>query len=77
MQTKIVVHIDSLGSADPVPFGMNGPPLVRVRVQPMAGELSRYTVTSSDPNDEGEEDIVQTARVPARIVQTSAYFKCM
>jgi hypothetical protein len=37
----------------------------------MAGELSRYTVTSSDPNDEGEEDIVQTARVPSRIVQTS------
>jgi hypothetical protein len=37
----------------------------------MAGELSRYTVTSSDANDEGEEDIVQTARVPSRIVQTS------
>lgn len=37
----------------------------------MAGELSRYKVTSSDPNDEHEEDIVQTSRVPARIVQTS------
>lgn len=37
----------------------------------MAGELCRYTVTSSDPNDEGEEDIVHTAAIPARIVQTS------
>jgi hypothetical protein len=70
-QTKIVVHIDALGSADPIPFGMNAPPFVVVRVQPMAGELSRYTVTSSDPEDEGEEDIVQTGRVPFRIVQTS------
>lgn len=60
-----------MGSADPIPFGINGPPFVRVRVQPIAGELSRYIVTSSDPNDESEEDIVQTARVPARIVQTS------
>jgi hypothetical protein len=50
---------------------MEAPPFVVVRVQPMAGELSRYTVTSSDPNDEGEEDIVQTGRVPSRIVQTS------
>lgn len=70
-QTKVVVHIDSLGSADPVPFGMNSAPFVCIRVQPMAGELCRYTVMSSDPNDESEEDIVQTARVPARIIQTS------
>ena len=70
---KIVVHIDYLGSADPIPFGVGGPPFVRVRVQPMAGELSRYTVTSNDPNDESEEDIVQTGRIPARIVQTSAF----
>jgi protein ECT2 len=66
--------VDSLGSADPIPFGMNGPPYVVVRVQPMAGDLCRYTVSSSDPNDEGEEDIVQTARVPGRIVQTSKPF---
>ena len=39
----------------------------------MAGELSRYTVTSNDPGDEGEEDIVQTARVPGRIIQTSKW----
>jgi hypothetical protein len=70
-QTKIVVHIDASGSADPIPFGINASPFVVVRVQPMAGELSRCTVTSSDPNDESEEDIVQTARVPSRIVQTS------
>ena len=65
------MHIDPLGSADPVPFGMDGPPFVRIRVQPMAGELCRYIVMSNDPNDDSEEDIVQTARVPARIVQTS------
>ena len=41
----------------------------------MAGELSRYKVTSSDPNDDGEEDIVQTMRVPDRIVQTSTSFE--
>lgn len=69
-KTKIVMHIDTLGTADPIPFGMNGPPYVVVRIQPMAGEISRYTVTSSDPSDESEEDIVQTARVPGRIVQT-------
>lgn len=75
LQTKIVVHIDSLGSADPIPFGVNAPPFVRVRIQPMAGGLSRYNVASSDPHDEGEEDIVQTARVPSRIVHTSmSYF---
>ena len=50
---------------------MGGPPFVIIRVQPLAGDLSRYSVTSSDPHDEGEEDIVQTARVPSRIVQTS------
>lgn len=65
------MHIDPSGSADPIPFGVNAPPFVVIRVRPMAGELSRYTVTSSDPNDEGEEDIVQTARVPSRITQTS------
>ncbi|KAI5117382.1 hypothetical protein M0805_009072 [Coniferiporia weirii] len=69
-KTKIVLHIDSLGDADPLPFGMNGPPYVVVRVQPLPGELCRYTVHSNDPNDEPEEDIVQTARVPARIVHT-------
>jgi hypothetical protein len=73
VQTKIVMHIDTLGTADPIPFGMNGPPYVVVRVQPMAGEISRYTVTSSDPTDESEEDIVQTSRIPGRIVQTSSY----
>ncbi|KAH7887610.1 hypothetical protein F5I97DRAFT_1861578 [Phlebopus sp. FC_14] len=69
-KTKIVMHIDPLGTADPIPFGMGGPPYVVVRVQPMAGEISRYAVTSSDPNDEPEEDIVQTSRIPGRIVHT-------
>jgi len=69
-----VVHIDRdrYGSADPIPFGLGGPPFVVIRVQLMDGGLCRYSVRSSDPSDEGEEDIVQTARVPLRVVQTSA-----
>lgn len=69
-KTKVVVHIDPLGSADPIPFGMDCSPYVVVRVQPMAGEISRYSVTSTDPNGDPEEEIVQTARIPGRIVQT-------
>lgn len=75
LQTKIVVQIDPVGTADPIPFGSRGPPYVVVRVQPMAGELSRYSVTSNNPDEDddndGEEDIVQSSRVPDRIVQTS------
>lgn len=71
MQPKIVVHIDEQGYADALPFGSHAAPYVVVRVQPLAGELSRYTVTSSDPNEEMEEDIIHTSRVPDRIVQTS------
>lgn len=69
----MVVHIDELGTSDPIPFGVNGPPFVSIRVQPMAGALSRYKVTSSDPNDGNEEDIVQTGRVSDRVVHTSEY----
>jgi len=66
------VHVDPVGSADPIPFGIGGPPFARIRLQPMAGGLCRFSVSSNDPNDEGEEDIVQTERVPSRIIQTSA-----
>ncbi|TFK43736.1 hypothetical protein BDQ12DRAFT_752507 [Crucibulum laeve] len=69
-KTKIIVHIDPLGTADPIPFGLGGPPFARIKVQPLAGGLCRYAVTSSDPADEGEDDIVQTERVPFRVVQT-------
>ena len=72
------MQIDSLGSADPIPFGVQGPPYVLIRVQPIEGELCRYSVTyhnpnesSSDDDNHGEEDIVQLSRVPERIVQTS------
>lgn len=65
------MQIDPDGTADPVPFGMDGPPYVRVRLQPIAGGLCRFAVGSSDPEDENEEDIVQLDRVPSRIVQTS------
>lgn len=70
-QTKVVVHIDADGIADQIPFGVEGPPLVIIRIQPMAGELSKFVVSSNDHSDEGEEDIIQTERVPGRIVQTS------
>lgn len=67
----MVVHIDADGIADQIPFGVGGPPMVVIRVQPIAGELSKFVVTSSDSSDDGEEDIIQTERVPGRIVQTS------
>ncbi|CAA7260055.1 unnamed protein product [Cyclocybe aegerita] len=75
-KTKVVVHIDRdrYASADPIPFGAGGPPFVVIRVQLMDGGLCRYSVTSSDPNDEGEEDVVQTMRVPSRVVQTIHQF---
>ncbi|KAJ7781077.1 RhoGEF domain-containing protein [Mycena metata] len=73
-KTKIVVHIDALRSADKIPFGVGAPPFGVIRLQPMAGGLCRYTVTSSDPSDPGEEDIVQTTRVPSRIVLTIHQF---
>lgn len=64
------MHIDHEGVADAIPFGDRDGPYVVVRVQPMAGELARYNVTSSY-EDEPEEDIMQTTRIPERIVQTS------
>lgn len=74
LQTKVVVHIDELGTSDPLPFGVNGPPFVSIRIQPIAGALARYKVISSDPNDENEEDIVQTGRVFDRVIHTSEYY---
>lgn len=70
-QPKIVVHIDDTGSDDPIPLTGTGPPYGIIRVQPMAGGLSRYIVMSSEPNDEEEQDIVQTARVADRVAHTS------
>ncbi|KAG9122598.1 hypothetical protein FRC07_000961, partial [Ceratobasidium sp. 392] len=72
---KVVVHIDAGGTADPLPFGMGGPgtsgaPYVVIRVQPLAGELCRFAVSSCNEDDEREEDIVHTPSVPGRIVQT-------
>ncbi|KAF8969440.1 hypothetical protein BDZ97DRAFT_1902547 [Flammula alnicola] len=67
-------HSQEIPHADPIPFGIGGPPFVVIRVQLMDGGLCRYSVRSSDPNDEGEEDIVQTPRVPSRVVQTIHQF---
>ncbi|KAF5388006.1 hypothetical protein D9615_000543 [Tricholomella constricta] len=72
-KTKIVVHIDPLGSSDPIPLGMGVAPFASIRIQPLAGQLCRYTVKSS-VDDETEEDIVQTERVPSRIVDTIHQF---
>lgn len=69
-KTKVVVHIDELGTSDPLPFGIDGPPFVSIRVQPIPGALARFKVTSSDPNDENEEDIVQIGRVSDRVIHT-------
>lgn len=69
----MVLHIDELGTSDPLPFGINGPPFVSIRVQPIPGALARFKVTSSDPNDENEEDIVQIGRVSDRVIHTSEY----
>ncbi|KAI1796072.1 hypothetical protein LXA43DRAFT_988206 [Ganoderma leucocontextum] len=68
-KTKIVMHIDQEGVADPIPFGDVDGPYIVVRVQPMAGELARYSVTSTY-EEETEEDIMQTSRIPERVVQT-------
>ncbi|KAJ8086818.1 hypothetical protein PM082_005643 [Marasmius tenuissimus] len=73
-KTKIVVHVDANGSADRIPFGVGSPPFVVIRLQPLAGGVCRYKVTSSDPSDPGEEDIVQTTRVPSRVVLTIHQF---
>jgi hypothetical protein len=70
-----VVHIDELGTSDPLPFGINGPPFVSIRVQPIPGALARFKVASSDPNDENEEDIVQIGRVSDRVIHTSEYYR--
>jgi hypothetical protein len=71
----VVVHIDELGTSDPLPFGIDGPPFVSIRVQPIPGALARFKVTSSDPNDENEEDIVQIGRVSDRLIHTSESYR--
>jgi hypothetical protein len=76
IQTKVVVHIDRdrHTGADPIPFGVGEPPFVVIRVQLMDGGLCRYSIRSSDPNDEGEEEIVQSAKVSSRVTQTSVFY---
>ncbi|KAE9410179.1 hypothetical protein BT96DRAFT_969851 [Gymnopus androsaceus JB14] len=73
-KTKIVVHVDAMGTADDIPFGITGPPFAVIRIQPLAGGVCRFKVTSSDPSDPEDEDVVQTTRVPSRIVLTIHQF---
>lgn len=70
---KAVVHIDPSGAADPIPFGNPGAPFVIVRLQPIPGEVSRWSVRSNDPDDQGDEDIVENAKIHERIIATSTY----
>ncbi|KAG6911239.1 hypothetical protein DXG01_003106 [Tephrocybe rancida] len=72
-KTKIVVHIDPLGSSDSLPLGLGLAPFASIRIQPLAGKVCRYTVRSS-LDDDVEEDIVQTERVHSRIVDTIHQF---
>lgn len=73
-QPKVVLHIDSLGTADPIPFGIDGAsPLVIMRVQPLAGDLSRFEVKSTDLSDEGEVLHLQTILIAEKAVHTSEF----
>ncbi|KAH8830435.1 hypothetical protein DL96DRAFT_1592891 [Flagelloscypha sp. PMI_526] len=72
-KTKVVVHVNTTG-ADQIPFGLGGPPYAVIQVIPMDGELSRFKVTSADEDDEDEDDIVRTERIPSRIIQTIHQF---
>ncbi|KAF9534699.1 hypothetical protein CPB83DRAFT_780431 [Crepidotus variabilis] len=74
--TKVVVHIDRdrASPADSLPFGLGGPPFVVIRVSLMDAGLCRYSVRSSDPNDEGEEDIIKCGNVQSRVTQTIHQF---
>jgi protein ECT2 len=71
-QSKVVVHVDPTGGADDLEFGIRGPFLV-IRVQPLEGELSRYSIFSQIPGEVHEGDIVHSPTVPARIIDTSTF----
>ncbi|TFY76656.1 hypothetical protein EWM64_g7356 [Hericium alpestre] len=64
-ETKVVVHIDPLGASDPLPFGINAAPYVAIRVQPMAGYVSRYT-QPKDEMDESEWDLTMRLELARR-----------
>lgn len=72
LQTKLVVHVDRTGAAAPVEFGPRGP-FVVVRIQPLEGDFSRFSVSSLFQTDEGEEEIVHTETVAGRVVGLSAF----
>lgn len=45
-----------------------------IRIQPQEGEVCKYSVHSINEDDGIEEDVLQTALVPMRIVQTSGWW---
>ncbi|KAH6915122.1 hypothetical protein BKA70DRAFT_566736 [Coprinopsis sp. MPI-PUGE-AT-0042] len=69
-KTKVVVHIDPLGSADPIPFGMGCSPILRIRVQPMAGSVCRLVAQSFDPEEPGDDDVIRSDKVDKWIIDT-------
>ncbi|KZP00238.1 hypothetical protein CALVIDRAFT_533882 [Calocera viscosa TUFC12733] len=73
---KIVLHIDPKETqADDLPFGVDSGPYVIVRVQPMEGSLSRWRISTRDPGEPEEEDIIETAEVPERLLQTIQQYR--
>ncbi|EJU06625.1 hypothetical protein DACRYDRAFT_103575 [Dacryopinax primogenitus] len=73
---KIVLHVDPRETqADDLPFGVDGGPYVIVRVQPMEGDLARIRVTTRDPAEPIEEDIIETAEIPARVINTIQQYR--
>ena len=67
-----MLHIDSLGTADDIPFGVgSSPPYIVIRVQPLAGDVCSYSVASTDPSDPGDRNVVRTGALPSVVVRTS------
>jgi len=74
-KSKVILHVDQSGTADPVPFGVDEDgPFVVIRVQPLEGDVTRYTVMSDSEDDVPVEDIIHTSAIPDRVLQTSQLF---
>ncbi|EJD36599.1 hypothetical protein AURDEDRAFT_154587 [Auricularia subglabra TFB-10046 SS5] len=75
-KSKVILHIDQSGSADPVPFGASGSggPFVVIRIQPLANEHFRYSVSTRQPDEDPDEDEVHKMNIPERVVQTIHQF---
>ncbi|KAI0692571.1 hypothetical protein BC835DRAFT_1416498 [Cytidiella melzeri] len=66
VNSKVVVHVDPTGTADPINLGIRGPFMV-ARVRPMSGGLSSLTITSQKHSFRDEE-IVDNENVRRTII---------